>query len=132
MAVGVLLVTHRGIGAELLASAERILGRLPLPAAAIGMRSDDDCGATAAAIAARLAELDQGDGVLVLTDLFGATPSNLVRQAVDAYPCAIVTGLNLPMLVKVFNYPDLDLPSLAEKALEGGHQGVRRVSDLEF
>ena len=132
MAVGVLLVTHRDTGAELLATATRILGSSPLPAAAVAVRSGDDTETSVAAIAARLAEIDDGDGVLVLTDLFGATPCNVVRQLPDAHPCALVTGASLPMLLRVFNYADLDLPGLTEKALGGGRDGVQRVSDLEF
>ncbi|HEY5789897.1 MAG TPA: PTS fructose transporter subunit IIA [Gammaproteobacteria bacterium] len=132
MAVGVLLVTHGELGAELLRIASAIMGEPPLPCAAVSVAQDRDPEQAHAELGARLAGLEQGDGVLVLVDLFGATPCNVVRLLPDAHPCALVTGANLPMLLRVFNYPDLDLPGLVEKALGGGRDGVQRISDLEF
>ena len=132
MAVGLLLVTHGRIGEELLASATRILNGRPLPSASVAVPQNCDPDRVERELRERLQRLDEGDGVLVLVDLFGATPCNVVRLLPDAHPCALVTGANLPMLLRVFNYPDLDLPGLVEKALGGGRDGVQRISDLEF
>ena len=132
MAVAVLIVTHGRIGEELLASATRILGKRPLPSATFAVEQNCDPDRVARDLTARMAKLDEGDGVLVLVDLFGATPCNVVRRVPDAHPCAIVSGVNLPMLLKVFNYPDSDVAVLAEKAREGGCEGVLRVADLDF
>jgi PTS system ascorbate-specific IIA component len=71
-----------------------------------------------------LAALDTGDGVLVLTDLFGSTPSNIAARLLDSSRTRVVTGINLPMLIRVLNYPQLDLASLAAKAVSGGLDGV--------
>ena len=80
-----------------------------------------------AAVAAEIQRLDQGDGVLVLCDLYGATPCN--RVCIARTPCIrIVTGCNLPMVLKVFNYARLDLRRLADKALEGGRAGIFEVA----
>jgi PTS system ascorbate-specific IIA component len=130
MAVAVLLVTHGGIGEELLASATRILGSRPLPCAAFAVELNSDPERVASDLATQVARLDQGDGVLLLIDLFGATPGNVACRIADAPPYAVVTGVNLPMLLKVFNYPALDLDALADKACDGGRSGVLRVSDL--
>jgi PTS system ascorbate-specific IIA component len=132
MAVGILVVTHGRIGEELLASAGRILGGRPLPCASFSVEQNCDPERVVRDVGNRLAKLDEGDGVLVLVDLFGATPCNVVCRLPDAHPCAIVTGVSLPMLIKVFNYPALDLAALSEKAREGGHEGVMRVADVEY
>jgi PTS system ascorbate-specific IIA component len=71
-----------------------------------------------------LVTLDTGEGVLVLCDLFGATPSNLACRLADTGRAMVVSGLNLPMLLRVFNYPDETLLTLAEKAAEGGNRGI--------
>ena len=68
--------------------------------------------------------LDEGDGVLVLTDLYGSTPSNIAKQLLDDDRVRIVTGVNLPMVIRVLNYPKLQLDQLAEKAVSGGRDGV--------
>lgn len=130
MAVAVLLVTHGRIGEELLASATRILGGRPLPCASFAVEQNCDPERVARDLGACLARLDEGDGVLVLTDLFGATPCNVAGRLPDAPPSTIVTGVNLPMVLKVFNYPTLDLAALADKAYDGGREGVFRASDL--
>jgi len=132
MAVGLLLVTHGRIGEELLASATRILNGRPLPSASVAVPQNCDPDRVERELRERLQRLDEGDGVLVLVDLFGATPCNVVRRLPDAHPCAIVTGVNLPMVLRVLNYPGLDLAALTEKAREGGREGVLRVADMDF
>ena len=71
-----------------------------------------------------LKDLDTGEGVLLLTDLFGATPSNIAQAIREAHNARLVTGLNLPMLIRVMNYPDLNLDELADEAVEGGQSGI--------
>ena len=132
MAVGLLLVTHGRIGEELLTSAARIFGDRPLPCASFSVEQNRDPDRVAEDVATRLTSLDQGDGVLVLVDIFGATPCNIVCRVPDAHPCAIVTGVNLPMVLKVLNFPSLDLAALAEVAQEGGREGVLRVADIDI
>ena len=132
MAVGLLLVTHGRIGEELLASAARILGHRPLPCASFSVMQNCDPDRVVQEAGKQLSRVDEGDGVLVLVDIFGATPCNVVRRLPDAHPCAIITGVSLPMVLKVLNYPDLDLAALAGKACAGGREGVTRVADVDF
>jgi PTS system ascorbate-specific IIA component len=68
--------------------------------------------------------LDDGDGVLVLTDLFGSTPSNISVRLLSRGNIEVVSGVNLSMLIRVMNYPELSLPILVTKALTGGHDGI--------
>jgi mannose PTS system EIIA component len=68
--------------------------------------------------------LDRGAGVLLLTDAFGSTPSNIANRLAEVPRTAVVAGINLPMLVKIFNYPQLDLAAMTRAAVEGGQRGV--------
>ena len=102
MAVGVLLVTHKGIGTALLAVAEKLLRNLPLRAEAFEIAFDGDPDRLLPEASAALRRVDGGDGVLVLTDLYGATPSNLAaRLAHLGTPVRRVSALSLPMLLRV-------------------------------
>lgn len=125
MSVGLLLVTHDQIGSILLATVERMLGASPLRAATLAVPPEPDPDALRGAARTLLAELDTGEGVLVLTDLYGGTPSNVAAGLADPGRVRVVAGVNLPMLVRIFNYPHLDLPALGDKALSGGVDGVR-------
>ena len=125
MAVGVLLITHQGIGPGLLAVASGLMGTLPLKAEAFEVPFDGDPEALLPRVSAALRRVDGGDGVLVLTDLFGATPSNLAaRVARLGTPVRRVAGLSLPMLLRVMNYAELGLDELPAVAAAGARNGV--------
>jgi PTS system ascorbate-specific IIA component len=124
VSVGLLLITHAGIGAELLAAATGMLGVCPLRAQALSVDNADDPELVGERALACARELDAGDGVLVLTDLFGATPANIASRLCDAGRTRILSGVNLPMLVRVLNYPQLPLDAMAQKALSGARDGV--------
>ena len=125
MAVGILLVTHEGIGAALLAVATRLLRQLPLRAEAFEVPFDGDALALLPAASAALRRVDGGDGVLVLTDLYGATPSNLAAQLARlGTPVRRVSALSLPMLLRVMNYAELGLDELPRVAAAGTRNGA--------
>lgn len=125
MTVGILLVTHEGIGTALVAVAGRLLRPLPLKVEAFEVPFDADADALLPAASAALRRVDGGDGVLVLTDLYGASPSNLAaRVARLGTPARRVSGLNLPMLLRVLNYPELPLQELPAVAAAGARIGV--------
>jgi len=125
MAVGILLVTHPGIGPALIAVATRLLRQLPLKTEAFEMSFDADPDALLPAASAALRRVDDGQGVLVLTDLYGATPSNLAAQLARlGTPVRRVSALNLPMLLRVMNYAELDLDELPAVAAAGARNGV--------
>lgn len=127
MSVGILLVTHRTLAGDLLRIAAEILGQPPRGVACCELSNDTSPAEALSRCQHLAATLDQGAGVLVLTDLYGATPTNIARTLADSYPRArVVSGLNLPMLLRTLNYATLDLDGLAEKALSGGRDGVRR------
>jgi PTS system ascorbate-specific IIA component len=124
VSVGLLLITHAGIGTELLAAATAMLGVCPLRAQALAVDNSDDPERLGERALACARELDAGDGVLVLTDLFGSTPANIAARLCDAGQTRILSGVNLPMLVRVLNYPQLPLDAMVDKALSGGRDGV--------
>lgn len=128
MSVGVLIVTHERLGVALLESARQALGRYPLQTEVLGVGADCDPEALYTRANGLSAALDEGDGVLVLTDLYGSTPSNVAERLVGARPrLRLVAGLNLPMLIRVFNYPAMGLEGLVDKAVSGGRDGVFEV-----
>ncbi len=124
MSVGLLLITHNRIGDELLAVATRMLGGCPLAAQALAVSERDDPDRLRDQALRCIDELDSGAGVLVLTDIFGSTPANIANGLCGCADVCILSGVNLPMLVRVLNYPALELDDIAKKALSGGHDGV--------
>jgi PTS system mannose-specific IIA component len=125
VSVGVLLVAHGDMGAELIRVARSLMGPLPLEAAAVSMPNDCDNGRALADATQLVSTLDSGDGVLVMTDLYGATPSNVCgRIGRLGGHTRRVSGLNLPMLMRVMNYPHLALDELAAAAEAGGRNGI--------
>ncbi len=125
MSVGVLLLTHEAMGGALLGAARHVLGNLPLPVDfhEVAADADPDELLREAALSARA--LDDGDGVLVLSDLYGATPCNVAQRLPDlGVRMHCVSGLNLPMLLRVLNYPEQSLDQLAQTAASGGRGGI--------
>lgn len=125
MSVGVLLVAHGDMGRELIRVARSLMGELPLEVGAVSMPNDCDNGAALADVRRLVAQLDHGDGVLVMTDLYGASPSNVCGQLEYlGEHTRRVSGLNLPMLIRVMNYAHQPLAELAETAQAGGRSGI--------
>ncbi|WP_226468935.1 PTS sugar transporter subunit IIA [Luteimonas panaciterrae] len=125
MAVGILLVTHQGIGTALLAVTTALLRNLPLKVEVFEVPFEGDPDALLPQASAALRRADGGDGVLVLTDLYGATPSNLAAKLARlGTPVRRVSALNLPMLLRVLNYPELPLDELPAVAAAGARNGV--------
>lgn len=124
MSAGLLLITHNLLGEDMLATASTILGKARLASESIAVNNDcdpDEVQETACNICDRL---DSGDGVLVLTDLYGSTPSNIANRLLEHHNVIVVSGVNIPMLLRIMNYPDMSLEQLAEKASSGAHDGI--------
>jgi len=124
MSVGLLLITHEELGQQLLNTAAAILGNTPLRVGTIGVAGNCEPDQIAGEAARVCSELDQGDGVLVLTDLFGSTPSNIAVRLLEQHRVLVLAGVNVPMLVRIFNYPSLPLEELGSKANNGARDGV--------
>jgi PTS system mannose-specific IIA component len=125
MSVGILLITHEGIGSALVATATRLLGQLPLRAEALEVPYDADAEVLLPIASAAVRRVDGGAGVLVLTDLYGATPSNLAAKVAQlGTSVRRVSAVNLPMLLRIMNYAELDLDELPAVAAAGARNGV--------
>ncbi len=130
MTVGLLIVAHGNVGTVLLDTATALLGLCPLQTEVINVAPDCDPERITREAHKRIAALDQGAGVLVLTDLYGSTPGNIAGRQLDE-SVAVVSGLNLPMLIRVLNYPQKTLAELTAKAVSGGREGVMAYRQWE-
>lgn len=124
MTVGILLICHNDIGAQLIETATDMLERVPTRLAHIDVRQDDDPIDLLASARRRVAEIDAGEGVLVMTDMYGSTPSNIAHRLRDQHDVQVISGVNLPMLVRALNYPRLGLDEMTQKAWSGGRDGI--------
>ena len=124
MSVGILIITHNNIGEQLLETARIMLGTCPLEAANLAIQSDCDLDSSIAEAESLIKNIEHGDGVLVLTDMYGSTPSNIATRLANSDSVTVISGVNLPMLIRILNYPRLNLEQLAQKACSGGHDGI--------
>ena len=122
--IGVLLVTHGSIGESLLTSASQILGNPPAQVATLSVWRQDDPDDLVLRARELLESLDAGDGVLVLTDIFGATPGNVIARLLDDGHIEGVSGLSLPMLLRVLTGRNGSLAAAVKRALSGGAEGL--------
>ncbi len=125
MTVALLIVSHHNIGKALVeAIATSFERQLPLELKTVDVPTDSDSDVLKAQVKQAIADMDTGDGVLILTDLYGSTPSNICKDNLAGGRVRIVTGLNLPMLLRIMNYPNLSLSEMAANAVTGGQGGI--------
>ncbi|MDW7966962.1 MAG: PTS sugar transporter subunit IIA [Thermoanaerobaculum sp.] len=131
--VGILIISHGSLAEELLSAGRKIDSTLAQQAKALSLEWNVDPEQARQQIAAALRELDAGDGVIVLTDMFGGTPTNLSLAFLDRARSELVTGVNLPMVVKVASLrrePQLTLKALARAVAEKGQKSIYVVSEV--
>jgi len=124
MSVGLLLITHQNIASSLLKTATKMLDTCPLATRALEIPLDTSVSEILSLAKTHIDALDTGYGVLILTDIYGSTPANIGKQLCQDFNCTLVAGLNLPMLVRILNYPQLNMENMALKAVSGGHDGI--------
>ena len=124
MTVAILLISHNQIASELINTAQQMLAPYSVATTILSISIDDNPDDIRLKFKQTLHEIDQGDGTLILTDMYGSTPSNIACGVSERHDVRIVSGLNLPMLIRVLNYPHLNLNELEQKAITGGQDGV--------
>lgn len=125
---GILVVAHNELGESLVDCVKHILGAVPNNVRVLSVRAHDDPQQKLTEGHALVRQLDQGKGVLILADIYGATPSNVARHLCRAEHIMGVAGVNLPMLLRVVCQPDKTMPELAQIALEGGRDCIVPMS----
>lgn len=122
--VGILLITHNGLGDSLIDCVRHVLGSVPPHLKALSVLASDEPAQKEQQARALIAELDEGQGVLLLSDVFGATPSNIARRLCQPGRVEGVAGVNLPMLLRVTSYNNKPLDELVQRALDGGKECI--------
>jgi PTS system ascorbate-specific IIA component len=125
--IGVLIIAHGSLGDSLIQAVSHVLGARPAQFEVFDVAASDDPMALLPKARAAMQALDTGDGVLVFSDLYGATPCNLAIKLAQPGRIEVVSGVNLPMLVRAFTYRTKGLDTLVKKAISGGCEGVLHV-----
>ena len=126
--IGILVLTHEDLGDHLIRCASHVVGMKPPQLMHLGVFIQDDPDAVLAKARALVEQLDSGDGVLILSDILGATPCNIASRLVQPGRVECLAGANLPMLVRVLTYRNEPLPVVVEKGLGGGQYGVIHIN----
>ncbi len=124
MTIGLLLITHSRIGEAMLETASKMLDGTPLAVDTLPVATDCNPEQLIETASVMVTRLDQGQGVLVFTDMYGSTPSNIAYRLAQKGRVNVVAGINLPMLIRALNYQVLDLDALTEKVVSGGKEGI--------
>ncbi len=128
--IGILIVAHGSLADSLVECVTHVLGQRPQGLGTLDFIGHADPNERQKVLEAQLARLDEGDGILVLTDVYGATPSNTLCRLLEPAHIEGVSGVNLPMLLKALNYREtLPLLQLVERIVEGGRNGINHISE---
>jgi len=120
----ILLITHGTVGEAMLAMMIETLGQFPLPVKCLAVKAGDEPAELLAQARVMVDEFNGGD-VIVLTDLFGSTPSNIASQLIkENAGMAMIAGVNIPMLIRMLNYADESTAVILDKAVSGGRDGI--------
>ena len=125
--IGILLITHGTLGESLIQTAIHVLNKRPARVRQLGVTAQDDPLLLLPQAQVLVRELNDGDGVLILTDMYGGTPSNMAAKLIVTGKVEAVAGVNLPMLIRALTYREKSLDVMLSKAVSGGCEGVVRV-----
>lgn len=129
--IGILLITHGNLGPQFITTGKLIGLSSDEGLAALSIDPSESPEVARAKVAQSIKQVSRGDGVLILTDLFGGTPTNISLSFLEEGKVEVVTGLNLPMMIKAVNArTDHDLPSLARVASEAGKENIYRAEEV--
>jgi PTS system ascorbate-specific IIA component len=122
--IGLFLITHTSYGESLIQCACHVLNRRPPQIVQLGVAAQDDPLDLLPLAQNLLQMVDSGSGVLVMTDIYGATPSNIAMKLLEPGRVEGLAGVNLPMLLRALTYRDKDMETLLARATSGGRDGI--------
>ena len=125
--IGIFLVTHGSFGESLIQTVCHVLNKRPPLIAQLGVAAQDDPHDILPLAQLLLKEVDGGDGVLVMTDIFGATPGNLALKLLEPDHIEGVAGVSLPMLLRALTYREKGMETMLQKAISGARDGVMKL-----
>src|SRR6476661_2790131 len=125
--IGILLITHGTLGESLIHCASHVLNKRPTRLKQLSITAQDDPFSLLPQARTLVKELDDGDGVLIMTDMYGGSPANIGAKLIVPGRVEGVAGVNLPMLIRVLTYRDRPLSVVLTKAVSGGCEGVMRI-----
>jgi PTS system mannose-specific IIA component len=125
--IGILLITHGELGKSLIECASHVLGSKPVSLESLSIENDCEHENMFKQISERIHLLDQGDGVLILTDIFGATPCNIITKIIKPEKVNAIAGVNLSMLIRSISYRHEPFDVLIAKAIQGAQDGIIHI-----
>lgn len=128
--IGILIITHGTLGESLIHCASHVLNKRPPRLRQLGVTAQDNPLLLLPQARALVKELDDGDGVLILSDIYGGSPSNMAAKLLIPGKVEGVSGVSLPMLIRALTYRDKSLQTIVTKAVSGGCEGVVRIPVL--
>jgi PTS system mannose-specific IIA component len=130
--VGILIIAHGTLGESLIHCASHVINKRPARLKQLGVTAQDDPLLLLPQARSLVKELDDGSGVLILSDMYGGSPSNIAAKLLIPGRIEGVAGVNLPMLIRALTYRDKPLATLMTKAVSGGCEGVLRIPPLSL
>ena len=128
MSVALFFITHKGIASNLLTIGEAIIQKPNHNMTYLEVPMDADIDKTLNDIENKISQLEIDDGILFITDIYGSTPSNIAQQSASKHQATLISGVNLPMIIRLLNYRGESEQTLLQKALDGAHQGIRHYA----
>jgi PTS system ascorbate-specific IIA component len=125
--IGILLITHGELGKSLIDCATHVLGDKPKFLDSLTIENDCAHENMYKEISEKINRLNQGDGVLILTDIFGATPCNIITKIIEPGKVNAIAGVNLSMLIRSISYRHESFDALIAKAIEGAKNGIIHI-----
>jgi len=125
MSAALFFITHEGIASNLITIGEAIIQKTNNNLSYFEIPMDADINLMLEGIENKLEQLDTKEGMLFITDIYGSTPSNIARKIADKHHADLISGVNLPMIIRLLNYRDKTVKSLIQIALDGAKKGIQ-------
>jgi len=124
MSIAIILITHEGIASNLLNIGKSIIQKPIDNFSYVEVPMDTEVNEVLEDVEKNISELNLNDGIIFVTDVYGSTPANIAKKLATKYKTCLLSGVNLPMIIRLLNYRDEKKESILEKALEGACQGI--------